>query len=364
MAATAHFCKSGDWLISLLFPLSSHHHSDLVLQSGHKTLHLPLVLAAAASPRLAHLLQGHQDHDQVWVMIPKYGPHTLASLSYLLTTGSTKSLDPRSKVELVEICNLLGFGFAVEVEIEGDVGFLAETFQQEVPVCRKRLAFDEDLNSNQVKRRRQRQEQKVRVCPSGEEQKFNKTEPSLPDGFKVREKLHPLSDSPPPPLSLQIKRRGRPFGKTRKCQCPNCQDVNGADGHICHFSKCGKTFNKICHLESHLRNHIGARPYQCPEPGCGAKFVRSDELKRHSWAHNPTSRFTCQVCDKRFDRADKFNRHTTKCIQTNIVTHEDKECTGGTNTVLESKMGLESKRGLESKKGLEGKRVFLTRKII
>ena len=32
-----------------------------------------------------------------------------------------------------------------------------------------------------------------------------------------------ISAAPAPPLSAQIRRRGRPAGKTTPCQCPNCQ---------------------------------------------------------------------------------------------------------------------------------------------
>ena len=71
---------------------------------------------------------------------------------------------------------------------------------------------------------------------------------------------------------------------------------------------------------------MGVKPYQCPEPGCGAKFVRPGELKRHSLAHNMTSRFTCQVCDSKFNRTDQFKTHIVKCSQANKVGLE--ECLG------------------------------------
>ena len=125
----------------------------------------------------------------------------------------------------------------------------------------------------------------------------------------------PSSSSAAPPLSSQIRRRGRPAGKTRPCQCPNCQDVPGADRHLCHFANCGKTFTKSCHLEAHLRNHMGAKPYQCPEPGCGVRFVRADDLRRHSFKHNNNCRFMCKECGKRFYRKDHFNVHIAKCSQ-------------------------------------------------
>ena len=133
----------------------------------------------------------------------------------------------------------------------------------------------------------------------------------------------PSSSHAPPPLSSQIKRRGRPFGKTRPCQCPNCQDMPGADRHLCHFANCGKTFTKSCHLEAHLRNHMGAKPFQCPEPGCGVKFVRADDLRRHSWKHTNTSRFMCKVCGRRYYRKDHFKIHIVKCSEANQVSQEE-----------------------------------------
>ena len=109
MAATVHHGKSLDWLISLLSPMSVQK-CDLVLVSGHRKLHLPMVLAAAASPRLAHLLKGHQDYEQVCVIIPKFCHHTLAALSDLVTTGGTHGLNRKHREELLEMCSLLGFG--------------------------------------------------------------------------------------------------------------------------------------------------------------------------------------------------------------------------------------------------------------
>ena len=133
------------------------------------------------------------------------------------------------------------------------------------------------------------------------------------------------SSSPaPPPLSAQIRRRGRPSGKSKPCQCPNCQEMPGADRHLCHFANCGKTFTKSCHLEAHLRNHMGSKPYQCPEPGCGVKFVRPDDLKRHSFKHNNNNcKYMCRGCGRGFYRKDHFNKHTMSCNEDQEVSQED-----------------------------------------
>ena len=56
----------------------------------------------------------------------------------------------------------------------------------------------------------------------------------------------------PPAIRRQIRRRGRPPGKTKKCGCPNCAAGGPRDRHICHFPDCGRTFTKTAHLEAHL----------------------------------------------------------------------------------------------------------------
>ena len=119
----------------------------------------------------------------------------------------------------------------------------------------------------------------------------------------------------PPPISSKIRRRGRPAGQTRPCQCTDCKNVSGAERHICHFTNCGKSFFKNCPLEAHLRNHIVAEPYQCPESGCGVRFVRANDLRKHTDKHN-NSKYLCELCGKRYYREDHFNTHYEKCSET------------------------------------------------
>ena len=116
-----------------------------------------------------------------------------------------------------------------------------------------------------------------------------------------------------PHIAAQTRRRGRPSGTATPCQCPNCQEMPNVDRHICHFANCGRTFTKKNHLEAHIRNHMGARPYFCTYPNCGANFIRVDELKRHYWIHTEDQRFCCDWCNKKFTRHDQFKLHISKC---------------------------------------------------
>ena len=125
----------------------------------------------------------------------------------------------------------------------------------------------------------------------------------------------PINREPtPPPISSKIRRRGRPAAQTRPCKCTDCKNVSGAERHICHFTNCGKSFLKNCHLEAHLRNHIVAEPYQCPESGCGVRFVKANDLRKHAVKHN-NSKFMCELCGKRYYRKDHFNTHNEKCSE-------------------------------------------------
>eukprot|EP00042_Codosiga_hollandica_P031157 m.186588 g.186588 ORF g.186588 m.186588 type:complete len:225 (+) comp53566_c0_seq1:491-1165(+) len=49
-----------------------------------------------------------------------------------------------------------------------------------------------------------------------------------------------------------------------------------------HFCKlCPRAFGRQDHLELHMLRHCGERPHACQIPGCGRRFTRFDELKRH-----------------------------------------------------------------------------------
>ncbi|QRW17085.1 C2H2 zinc finger [Rhizoctonia solani] len=58
---------------------------------------------------------------------------------------------------------------------------------------------------------------------------------------------------------------------------------NGDKPFKCKY--CDRAFSESSNLSKHLRTHTGQRPYACPEPGCGKKFSRPDQVTRHRHVH-------------------------------------------------------------------------------
>ena len=122
----------------------------------------------------------------------------------------------------------------------------------------------------------------------------------------------------PPPVAQQIRRRGRPVGKRRSCDCANCLSNSGSGRHLCHYTDCLQSFTKTAHLDAHLLNHLGLRPFVCPVTSCGASFTRGEELKRHTRTLHEEGRFQCRVCGRRYHRTDHFKLHQKNCEQQKI----------------------------------------------
>ncbi|TDL15274.1 hypothetical protein BD410DRAFT_732986, partial [Rickenella mellea] len=62
-------------------------------------------------------------------------------------------------------------------------------------------------------------------------------------------------------------------------------DGTGRDGkrHTC--VHCGKRFNRPSSLKIHVNTHTGAKPFECPHPGCGRQFNVSSNMRRHYRNH-------------------------------------------------------------------------------
>ncbi|KAF1984564.1 hypothetical protein K402DRAFT_336237 [Aulographum hederae CBS 113979] len=52
--------------------------------------------------------------------------------------------------------------------------------------------------------------------------------------------------------------------------------------HTCNI--CGKTFSRNFHKASHIRSHMGEKPFKCTE--CGRAFTRDNDRKRHEKTHD------------------------------------------------------------------------------
>lgn len=98
------------------------------------------------------------------------------------------------------------------------------------------------------------------------------------------------------PLTAHMRRHAqeKPF----KCEHPGCgksfaisssltihmRTHNGEKPFVCPY--CQKGFVEASNLTKHIRTHTGERPFACSHPGCGKKFSRPDQLKRHMTIHN------------------------------------------------------------------------------
>ncbi|KAB2570113.1 Transcription factor IIIA [Lasiodiplodia theobromae] len=104
------------------------------------------------------------------------------------------------------------------------------------------------------------------------------------------------ADTPPSPAPSQPKKK--PF-RPNKYHCT-------VDG-------CGRSFNRPCRLEEHLRSHNNERPFSCTYDGCDKTFIRQTHLNRHVRdEHENVREHVCNWpgCDKTFANATRLKRHT------------------------------------------------------
>lgn len=77
----------------------------------------------------------------------------------------------------------------------------------------------------------------------------------------------------------------------------------------CTYGQCRKVYAKAAHLRSHIRRHLGHKPYICTWKDCSWRFNRSDELARHRRSHSGDKNYTCDYCPKKFTRSDHLSKH-------------------------------------------------------
>ncbi|CAG8497183.1 292_t:CDS:1 [Paraglomus brasilianum] len=92
--------------------------------------------------------------------------------------------------------------------------------------------------------------------------------------------------------------------------------------------KCDRPFSRKFNMESHLTTHDPHRvkPFLCDYLGCGHRFTRKHDLKRHvNGIHKCEKQHRCPHCEKTFARKDAWKRHSFTCtINTEIPRMEKK----------------------------------------
>ncbi|KAM6905392.1 zinc finger protein 653 [Xenentodon cancila] len=113
-------------------------------------------------------------------------------------------------------------------------------------------------------------------------------------------------------------------GRTKVCPHPGCGKKfylsnhlhrhmiihSGVRDFIC--ETCGKSFKRKNHLEVHRRTHTGETPLQCEI--CGYQCRQRASLNWHMKKHTPEAHynFTCEFCNKRFEKLDSVKFHKLK----------------------------------------------------
>ncbi|KAL7752384.1 DNA-binding transcription factor [Sorochytrium milnesiophthora] len=82
--------------------------------------------------------------------------------------------------------------------------------------------------------------------------------------------------------------------------------VNG-DEIIFSCNTCSKMFTRIYNLKSHLKTHLGDKPFACEE--CGKAFLRKSDMARHTKVHLKKKEVHCPRCKSTYARQESLTAH-------------------------------------------------------
>ncbi|OCK77149.1 hypothetical protein K432DRAFT_334459 [Lepidopterella palustris CBS 459.81] len=104
---------------------------------------------------------------------------------------------------------------------------------------------------------------------------------------------------------------------------PQRRNAPRQDGYPCHHFGCSKTFNRLCDLRRHTKNHLerSARPHKCSF--CNEGFLYPKDRDRHEKTHTrPYTSEETLVCPVEgctntggFSRRDNLQRHMRRLHQ-------------------------------------------------
>ena len=100
--------------------------------------------------------------------------------------------------------------------------------------------------------------------------------------------------------------------------CPNCDNDKNKGltriekQHICHYSGCGKTYEKPCQLLDHLRWHMDEKLYICNWLSCGKRFITLQKPQQHRYVHPSEKKYVCKECSNKFKCRVYLIRHQKK----------------------------------------------------
>ncbi len=86
----------------------------------------------------------------------------------------------------------------------------------------------------------------------------------------------------------------------------------------CHL--CGRSYERVDHLNRHLKSHENSRPHKCTR--CSKSFNRADLLNRHQASHDRPA-----TARRSIDRGDRVAAACLACVTAKAKCQDEKPCT-------------------------------------